>query len=72
MFGVLAVLTRADHRVNAPIPAALSLMSWVTCSHRVAATTGSESTDAAIVAACWFIISSLSDKGFIATHLVPP
>src|SRR6516165_3297527 len=68
----IAILARDMARVNPPKPAAPSCMSFVTCWHRVAASTGSESTDAATVAACWFIRSSSSDSGFMSPPTALP
>src|SRR5689334_19885716 len=48
---------------TSPSPDAYIFVALVDiCSHRVAASTGWDSTVAAIVAACWFIDSSRSDS----------
>jgi ABC-type sugar transport system substrate-binding protein len=64
-----ASLARIMPRANPPEPEAFRRMSRVTCSHRVAASTGSDNTDAATMAACWFHRSSLSDKGLMSIPL---
>lgn len=52
-------------RLNLPTPAAPAAMSVVTCSHRVAAATGSPNADAATPTACIFHCSSSLDSSFI-------